>query len=51
MLTQFMTVVSSAEAEGFRPIYLINIDGVDCYFRLQTFTTDGISAELELFLE
>jgi uncharacterized protein (TIGR02145 family) len=50
-LTQFMTVIADAEKEGFRTKYLIEIDGVENYFRLQKVTSDGYSAELELILE
>lgn len=46
-LTQFFTVISNSNNEGFRPTYQINND----YYFLQKVTTDGISAELELVLK
>jgi uncharacterized protein (TIGR02145 family) len=51
LLTQFMTVIDDVDAENFRPLYKINIDGVDNYFRLQRITSDGEVAEIELILE
>lgn len=51
LLTQFMTVINDVNAENYRPIYKIEIDGVDNYFRLQRITSDGEIAEIELILE
>jgi hypothetical protein len=46
-LSQFITVIATAESEGFRPTYKINND----QFILQKNTTDGNIAELELILK
>ena len=50
-LTQFMTVVDTAVNEGFRPTYKITIKGIDNYFFMQSITTDGEMAEIELILK
>lgn len=51
MLSQFLTIVSSAQNEGFRPVYLVTIKGIQNYFFLQKITSDGNIAELELILK
>jgi len=50
-LNQFFTVVDTAANEGFRPTYKITIKGIENYFFLQSMTTDGDIAELELVLK
>lgn len=50
-LTQFLTVISTATSEGFRPTYKVTIKGIDNYFILQKITSDGETAELELILK
>lgn len=51
MLSQFITVVNSATSEGFRPTYKIPIKGIDNYFVIQKYTSDGSTAEIEAFLK
>jgi hypothetical protein len=50
-LNQFVTVISTAANEGFRPIYLVTINEVDHYFFLQKIITDGELVEMELILK
>jgi hypothetical protein len=49
-LSQFLTEINDSKSEGFRPKYKISINGVENYFALQTITTDGMTAELQLIL-
>lgn len=50
-LSQFYTVLSTSEDEGFRPTYSVTINGNLNYFLLQKITTDGEIAEVELILK
>jgi hypothetical protein len=50
-LSQFLTVINNAEAEGFRPIYKATIKGVDLYFILQKITADSQRCECEFILK
>ena len=51
MLAQFLTVVNTATSEGFRATYKITKDGIENYCILQSITSDGTEAELELILK
>jgi len=50
IINQFFTVVSTAANEAFRPIYKITTGGIDNYYFMQRFTTDGYRAEIEMVL-
>ena len=46
-IMKFHTVVGTPENEGFRAIYLLNIEGVDMYFLDCKLTTDGDRVKCE----